>query len=208
MVQRCSQVWHSRAGHGMIPSFVPVLDTIPIPSTKLSHLSNTSAAVHSKVAFPGTRVIVHLPLWWIRGFCHNLVHSKMKQQDSDTFSYPCCLINECCQKKSSSCYFEACIGSLYDDCSLGGEEKGNFCARLLLLDIKSHIRQRMLEKKNEVCAEEAHIHYFRLEEIPYSKKPEQLDLLILSRRRLSGELITTDKHLVGRKYQALKGSLI
>lgn len=90
----------------------------------------------------------------------------------------------------------------------GGGEKGNFCARLLLLDIKSHIRQRMLEKKMEVCAEEAHIHYFRLEEIPYSKKPEQLNLLILSRRRLSGELITTDKHLVGRKYQALKGSLI
>lgn len=65
----------------------------------------------------------------------------------------------------------------------------------------------MLKKKIEVCAEEARIHYFRLEEIPYSKKAEQLNLFILS-RRLSGELITTDKHLVGRKYQALKGSLI
>lgn len=73
--------------------------------------------------------------------------------------------------------------------------------------MKSCVRQRML-KKIEECAEEAHIHYFRLEEIPYSERPEQLNLFILSRRRLSGELITTDKHLVGRKYQALKGSLI
>jgi len=55
-------------------------------------------------------------------------------------------------------------------------------------------------KKIEECAEETHIHYFRLEEIPYSgERPEQLNVFILSRRRLSGELITTDKHLVRRK---------
>lgn len=58
--------------------------------------------------------------------------------------------------------------------------------------------------ENEECAEEAHIHYFRLKEIPYSGRPEQLNLFILSGGRLSSELITTDKHLVGRKYQALK----
>lgn len=62
--------------------------------------------------------------------------------------------------------------------------------------------------KKKKSAEEAHIHYFRLEEIPFSERPEQLNLFILPRGRLSGELITTDKHLMGRKYQALKGSLI
>lgn len=53
MLQRCSQLWHSRAGHGMIPSFVPVLDTIPTPSTKLSHFSPAHQQLCGKVASPG-----------------------------------------------------------------------------------------------------------------------------------------------------------
>lgn len=76
-----------------------------------------------------------LPLQRIRGLYCNLVHTKAKDEDSDMFIWPHCLINECCQKKSSSCYFEACIGSLYDDCSSAVEKKktkgGYFCGRLL-----------------------------------------------------------------------------
>jgi len=41
MVLVCSQVWHSRAGHSMIPSFVPVLGTNPIITPKLPGLSPT-----------------------------------------------------------------------------------------------------------------------------------------------------------------------
>lgn len=159
--------------------------------------------------FLGTCATVHLSLW-IRGLYCNLVHRKVEQQDSGMFSWPLCLINECCQKKSSSCYFEACIGSLYDDCSLGGGKEGsNFCGRLLLLDMSSCVRQRMLKKYWRMYRRGSHtLLYFRLEEIPYSERPEQLNLFILSGRRLSGELITTDKHLMGRKYRALKWSLI
>lgn len=61
----------------------------------------------------------------------------------------------------------------------------NFCGRLLLLDLRSYVRQSMLKKIK--CAEKTRIHFFRLEEILYSERTKQLNLFILSRRRLSGE---------------------
>lgn len=144
MVQRCSQVWCSRAGHGMILNFVPVLDTIPPPSTKLSHWSPTHQQLWGKVASPGDT-------------CHCSPSPLMNQRilpqpgspknEAVRFGYiqlPLLPNKWVLSKEIQFLLFWGLHRVIVWWLFLGGEKKGNFFARLLLLDIK---RQRMLKKK-------------------------------------------------------------
>lgn len=203
MVQRCSQIWRSRAGHGMILCFVLVRDNSYPLHKAFPFKSSTSAAVRQGGLSWGHMSLFTFPLWWIR----ILPQPGSPKNEAVRFRYiqlPLLPNKWVLSKEIQFLLFWGLHRVIVWWLLLAGGGRQFPC---WIAPFRYKKAQDVKKKKNW-RAEEAYIHYFRLEETPYSKKPEQLNLFILSRRRLSGELITKDKHLMGKKYQALKGSLI